>query len=317
MLHTVVSGQRPANHFVSATDEMPVPSPLKIFSADGNDTPALRVGSRLDKFRILRRLGEGGFATVFAAHDMVEDRKVALKIPDHRYVSNSQTLEDLQREVRIMSRLDHPSVLALKDARLIDGHFVMVFPLGEETLADRLERRMSRATAVDYVVQMISAVAYAHQQNVLHRDIKPDNFILFPDQAIQLTDFGLARIERGSHDVSGSGTIGYMSPEQAMGRPSYRSDVFSLGLVIYRTLAGVVPEYPFESLPGFNRLRRGLSQDLVALIRKAIDPAPNKRFRDAVAMHNTMNKIRFPLSDRSVSLRGASSSATVTARRVA
>ena len=193
----------------------------------------------------------------------------------------------------------------------------MVFPLGEETLADRVGRRMARATAVDYVVQMISAVAYAHEQKVLHRDIKPENFILFPGQVIQLTDFGLARIERGSHDVSASGTLGYMSPEQAMGRPSFRSDVFSLGLVIYRVLAGEVPEYPFDSLPGFNRLRRGLSQDFVALIRKAIDPAPKKRFRDAVAMNNAMKKIRFPLTDRSVSVRGVSSFSSATARRVA
>jgi serine/threonine protein kinase len=293
-----------------------VPS-LKIFCGDSDESPRLRIGSRLDKYRILRRLGEGGFATVFAAHDMVEDQKVALKIPDHRYVSNLQTLDDMQREVRIMARMDHPSVLPLKDARIIEGHFVMVFPLGEETLADRLGRRMSRATAVDYIVQMISAVAYAHQQSVLHRDIKPENFILFRDQVIQLTDFGLARIERGGHDASGSGTIGYIAPEQAMGRPSYRSDVFSLGLVIYRTLAGEVPEYPFESLPGFNKLRRGLSKEFVALIRKAIDPSPNKRFRDAVAMNNAVSKIRFPLTNRSVSLRGASSLHTVTARRVA
>jgi serine/threonine-protein kinase len=223
----------------------------------------------------------------------------------------------MQQEVRIIARLDHPCIVPLKDARFIDGHFVMVFPLAEETLADRLERRMSRSTAVDFAVQMIAAVAYAHQQGILHRDIKPDNFVLFPEQVIQLTDFGLARIQRGCHEVSGSGTIGYMSPEQAMGRPSYRSDVFSLGLVIYRTLAGEVPEYPFESLPAFNKLRRGLSQDFVALIRKAIDPSPTKRFRDAVAMHNAVTKIRFPLTNRSVSLRGVSSLDTVTARRVA
>jgi serine/threonine protein kinase len=293
-----------------------VPS-LKIFCGDDDDSPALRVGSRLDKYRILRRLGEGGFATVYAAHDQVEDQKVALKIPDRRYVSNSQTLDDLKREVRIMARMDHPGVLPLKDARFIDEQFVMVFPLGEETLADRMRRRMSRATAVNYIVQMIGSVAYAHQQRVLHRDIKPENFIMFSDQLIQLTDFGLARIERGSHDVSGSGTIGYMSPEQAMGRPSYRSDVFSLGLVLYQTLAGEVPEYPFETLPGFNRLRRGLSKEFVGLIRKAIDPAPKKRFRDAVAMHNAMNKIRYPLTDRSVSIRTASSLNPTAGRHVA
>jgi serine/threonine-protein kinase len=193
----------------------------------------------------------------------------------------------------------------------------MVFPLGGETLEDRLTRRLSRATAIDYVVQMISAVAYAHKQSVLHRDIKPENFVLFPGQIIQLSDFGLARIERAGHGVSGSGTIGYMSPEQAMGRPSYRSDVFSLGLVIYRTFAGEIPEYPFESLPGFNRLRRGLSQEFIALIRKAIDPTPRKRFRDAVAMQNALSKVRFPLSDRSIVVKGTAESGTLSARRVA
>lgn len=295
---------------------MPVPASLKLFSGDDN-RPTLRIGSRLDKYRILRRLGEGGFATVYAAQDMIEDRRVALKIPDSRYVSNTQSLDDIQREVRIMARLDHPCILPIKDARFIDGHFVMVFPLGDETLADRMGRRMAKATTVDYVVQMIRAVAYAHEQNVLHRDIKPENFVLFADQVVRLTDFGLARIERGIHDASASGTLGYMSPEQAMGRPSYRSDVFSLGLVIYRMLAGDIPEYPFDSLPGFNKLRRGLSQDFVALIRKAIEPAPQKRFRDAVAMNNAMDRIRYPLTNRTISLRGVSSLSASSPRRVA
>ncbi|MDG2223484.1 MAG: serine/threonine-protein kinase [Rubripirellula sp.] len=290
---------------------------MNLFCPDGDDLPSLRVGRRLDKYRIQRRLGEGGFATVFAALDMIEDRKVALKIPHGHHVSDENSLTDLQREVRIMAKLDHPCILPLKDARFIDGHFVMAFPLGEETLADRLSRRISRASAIDFIAQMISAVAYAHQKRVLHRDLKPENFILLPGQIIQLSDFGLARLERGSHDVSGSGTIGYMSPEQAMGRPSFRSDVFSLGLVIYRTLAGEVPEYPFDSLPGFNRLRRGLSKEFVALVRKAIDPSPKKRFRDAVAMHNALKKIRFPLTDRSVSLRAGSNPHVITARRAA
>lgn len=297
--------------------ELPVPASLKIFAGDPAKQSPLRIGRRLDKYRIHKRLGEGGFATVYAAQDLIEDRKVALKIPATHYLSNSQSLDDMHREVRIMARMDHPYVLPLKDARFIEGHFVMVFPLGEETLADRLTRRMARSTAIDLIAQMISAVAYAHEQKVLHRDIKPDNFVLFADQTLQLTDFGLARFEKGGHEVSASGTLGYMSPEQAMGKPSYRSDVFSLGLVIYRMLAGEVPEYPFATLPGFSKLRRGMSQDFVAMIRKAIDPAPGKRFRDAVAMNNVMNKIRYPLTDRSVKMRGSSNVSAVTARRVA
>lgn len=274
---------------------------FKIFTNSSDSLPKLRSGSRLGKYRIQKRLGEGGFATVYAAMDTIESRQVAIKIPDDRYVNNTQSLDDLHREVRIMARLEHPGILQLKDAQSVGERFLMVFPLGEETLADRMCRRMSRMLVVDYLVQMVDAVAYAHQARVLHRDIKPENFILFPDRVIRLTDFGLARIESRAFEASGSGTLGYMSPEQAMGQPSYRSDVFSLGLVMYRMLSGELPDYPFEApLPGSSRLRKGVSPELVALIRKSIDPAPRKRFRDAVAMSNALAKIRYPLTDRSV-----------------
>ena len=233
--------------------------------------------------------------------DTIEGRKVAIKIPDDRYVSNTQTMDDLLREVRIMSRLDHPGILQLKDAQYVENQFLMVFPLGEESLADRMARRMSRRLIMDLVFQMVDAVAYAHEHRVLHRDIKPENFILFADRSIRLTDFGLARFESQSYEMSASGTLGYMAPEQAMGHPNLRSDVFSLGLVMYRLLAGALPDYPFEApLPGYQRLRRGVCKDLVALIRKAIDPSPRKRFRDAVAMRNALAKIKSPLTDRSV-----------------
>lgn len=274
---------------------------IKIFTNSNVSRSKLRCGSRLGKYRIQKRLGEGGFATVYAAMDTIEGRQVAIKIPDDRYVSNTQSIDDLHREVRIMARLEHPGILQLKDARSVDERFLMVFPIGDESLADRLCRRMSRLLVVDYLFQMVDAVAYAHERRVLHRDIKPENFILFPDRVIRLTDFGLARIESRAFEASASGTLGYMAPEQAMGRPSYRSDVFSLGLVMYRMLSGELPEYPFEApLPGYSRLRRGVAPELVALIRKAIDPAPRKRFRDAVAMSNALAKIRYPLSDRSV-----------------
>lgn len=271
---------------------------LKIFRGDLDHVNGLRIGSRLGKYRVRRRLGEGGFATVYAAYDVCDHREVALKVPDVRFVTNLQSFDDVKREVQIMAEMDHPSVLQLEDAGFIDGQFVMVFPLGEETLADRLRRRLARSTAVEYVTQMVAAVGYAHEQCVLHRDIKPENFILFPGNDLRLTDFGLARIEAGRHDESASGTLGFIAPEQAMGRPTYRSDVFSLGLVIYRMLSGELPEYPFDApLPGYNRLRRGLSRDFVSLIRKSIDPTPSRRFRDAVAMHNAIKRIKHLLSD--------------------
>ncbi len=315
---TPVTGSFPSDPYSRfSAEESSVAASLKILRGTSEEPRTLRLGARLDKYRLTKRMGEGGFATVYGARDLVLDRNVALKIPELSSDIQAAHLEDLKREVRIVARLNHPGILPLQDARFIDGHFVMIFPLGEETLEDRMTRRMSRSTAIHYIVQMVGALSYAHQQSILHRDIKPENFVLFPDQTIRLSDFGLARIERGGHDVSASGTVGYMAPEQAMGKPGYRSDVFSLGLVIYRMLSGETPEYPFETFPGFNRLRRGVSQDLVSLIRKAIDPNPSKRFRDGAALQNALSRIRFPLTDRSVVIRGAAETGSLSARRVA
>jgi serine/threonine protein kinase len=239
-------------------------------------------------------------------------------VPEEKYVADTASLEDLQREVRIMAKLDHQNIVQLKDARFIDGRFVMVFPLGVESLDTRLQRRMGRETAIDFAQQMVAAVGFAHGNKILHRDIKPDNFILFADNRLKLTDFGLARIQRGRFDHSASGTLGYMAPEQAMGKPTFRSDVFSLGLVLYRMFAGELPSYPFEApLPGTARIKRILSPDYLALIRKAIDPNPTKRFRDAVAMANAMKLIRQPLKETARSKTAATTSKRSSRRRTA
>ena len=100
---------------------------LKIFRGNSDESRPLRLGGRLDKYRLLKRMGEGGFATVYAARDMIVDRHVALKIPQLSDEEQGGSFEDLKREVRIMAKLDHPGILPLQDARFIDGHFVMVF----------------------------------------------------------------------------------------------------------------------------------------------------------------------------------------------
>jgi eukaryotic-like serine/threonine-protein kinase len=291
---------------------------LKIFCGDGEVVRSLRIGSRLDKYRLVKRLGYGGFATVYSALDQIENRHVAIKVPEEKYVADAASLEDLQREVRIMARLEHENIVQLKDARFIDGRFVMVFPLGVESLDSRLQRRMARQTAVEFARQAVTAVAFAHGNKILHRDIKPDNFILFNQNQLRLADFGLARIERRRGNQSASGTLGYMAPEQAMGRPTFRSDVFSLGLVLYRIFSGGLPSYPYEApLPGASRIRRIVAPEFLTLIRKAIDPVPAKRFRDAVAMQNALNLIRHPLRANGSGYKTKSASKRSTRRRTA
>lgn len=243
----------------------------------------LKVKQRLGKYRLERKLGEGGFATVYRALDTIEGVRVALKIPFEHLVT-PELLEDFRKEVRLSASLSHPNILPLKNAEFIGGHFVVAFPLGERTLGDRLQKRISVRLALDFAEQMLSAVAHAHQQKIIHCDVKPENLILFADGRLMLTDFGIAKVAQKTIRASGSGTVGYVAPEQAMGRPSFRSDVFSLGLILYRMLSGQLPEWPFQwPAVGFARLRR-LHPDLVAVVRRAIEVDPRKRYRDATQL---------------------------------
>ena len=163
----------------------------------------IRANSRLDKYRIVRRLGDGAFANVYEAFDTLEGRRVALKIP-HQQTWTTEEFEQFQREVRLAARLDHPNVLSLKNASFIGDYLVMAFPLGVDTLASRLTRRMRRTTSVSLAKQMMDAVAYAHENRLLHCDIKPENFILFEDNRVRLADFGLAKFVRGTIWASGA-----------------------------------------------------------------------------------------------------------------
>lgn len=245
---------------------------------------ALRVRQKLGKYRIGRRLADGGFAAVYEATDTIEGIKVALKIPRQSMV-NPVLLEHFRREVRVIARLEHPNILPLKDASFIEGQFVIAFPLGERTLSERLRSRMSIEKALDLGMQLLEGVAYAHRHRIIHCDIKPENVILFPGERLRLTDFGIAKAAQKTVRGSGTGTVGYMAPEQAMGRPSARSDVFSVGVILYRMLAGFWPEWPFQwPFAGAMTLRRKVHPDLIEVIRRALSIDPRRRYADADQM---------------------------------
>ena len=253
---------------------------------------ALRTRQRLGKYRIDRRLADGGFATVYQATDTVEGLRVALKVP-HPALVNREMLDDFRQEVRLTARLEHPHILPLKNADFIDGHFVVAFPLGDCSLADRLTHRMSHRVALELTGQMLEGVAYAHSMNVIHCDIKPENLILFPENHLCLSDFGIAKVAQKTVLASGSGTIGYAAPEQAMGKPSFHSDVFSLGLIIYRMFSGRLPEWPFDwPPPGYDRLQRRVHPKLIDMARRAIDINPRHRYRDAEQMFSAFRRLR-------------------------
>ncbi len=250
------------------------------------DSSQLRARQRLGKYRIERRLAQGGFAYVYQALDTIEGVRVALKMP-HQYNVTASMLDTFQREARLVAKLDHPNILPLKDASFIDGRFVITCRLGERTLADRLKNRIAFDTALQLIEQMIDGVAYAHRNKIIHCDIKPENMILLSDGRLQLMDFGIAKVAQRTivktMIASGSGTVGYMAPEQAMGRPSARSDVFSLGLIAYKILTGHLPEWPFDwPHSGYATLKRKVHPDLIAVIRRSLEMRPIHRYRDAI-----------------------------------
>ncbi len=258
----------------------------------------LKARQKLGKYRIERRLADGPLAAVYQAFDTIHGLRVALKIP-HRRMMDDYFLADFRKEVRVLAKLDHPNILPIHNACFIDGLFVIAMPLGEDTLGARLQRRISTAKALDYTAQILAAVAHAHEARIIHCDIKPDNFILFPGDRLRLTDFGFSKLARRRIEASGSGTVGYVAPEQAMGRPVLASDVFSVGLILCRMFSGSLPHWPYDwPPPGAARLRQKLHPDMVALIQRAIEVKPARRYHDGMQMLAAFERIRQPAAVR-------------------
>jgi serine/threonine protein kinase len=263
-----------------------------VIAAAAMATNGLKPRQKIGKYRIEKRLGEGGFAAVYRAYDTIQGIRVALKVP-HAALITHEVLDEFRREVRTTSQLEHDNILQIKDASIIDDRLVIVLPLGERTLDDRLRSRFSLETILSISGQLLDAVAYAHRNHVIHCDIKPENIILFSSQRIRLTDFGIAKVAQRTIRGSGTGTVGYMAPEQAMGKPSMRSDVFSIGLIMYRMLSGHWPEWPFLwPGPGYARLKARVHPELLNVLKKATDPNPRKRYADAVQFQTAVAKTR-------------------------
>ncbi len=245
-------------------------------------TTLLKARQKIGKYNILGRIASGPLADVYRAYDTVHKMRVALKIPKSGDYSGH---EEFLHEVQVATRLNHPNILSVLNASYIDDRFVIAMELGGESLANRIERRTSNARAIDLAAQALAALAHAHERKIIHCDIKPENFILFPGNQLKLADFGFAKISLRTIKASGSGTIDYIAPEQAMGRPKFQSDVFSLGLVLYRLFSGKLPEWPFAwPMPGHDRLSARVRPEFVAMLKKAIQLDPAKRYRNAMQM---------------------------------
>ncbi len=254
-----------------------------------------------DRYRIERELGSGGMATVYLAHDVKHDRKVALKVmrPELSAILGG---ERFLREIKITAKLNHPHILPLLDSGEAGGFLFYVMPYVEgESLRDRLnrEKQLPIPDALKIAGEMADALSFAHDHNVIHRDIKPENVLLEAKHAV-VADFGVARAieEAGETRLTETGisigTPAYLSPEQASGERELdgRSDIYALGCVLYEMLAGqppftgptaesIVHQHLTAEPPSVTRLRPSVPDAVFSTVTRSLAKARADRHQTA------------------------------------
>jgi serine/threonine-protein kinase len=265
-------------------------------------------GALQDRYTLDRIIGSGGMAVVFSARDIARERPVAIKVMRPEVADSVATARFL-REILWSSRVQHPHIVPLLDSGEAAGFPYAVMPLIEgETLASRLARApaIPLGEAMRYAGQVASALAYAHQKGIVHRDIKPENILLSHGYAL-VADFGIARALGLASEVPLTapgmpiGTLAYMSPEQAMGRPDVdgRADIYSLACVVYEMLAGR-PAHDSESIqrllmqrgaaspPPLGTVRPDVPARVADAVNRSLSADPAERIQTAEAFADAM-----------------------------
>ncbi|MBA3233420.1 MAG: serine/threonine protein kinase, partial [Propionibacteriales bacterium] len=199
------------------------------------------------RYRIINKIGSGGMADVYCAEDTQLGRRIALKLLYRRFAEDAEFVERFRREASSAAGLQHPNVVQVFDRGEWDGTYYIAMELLEGRNLKQVVRdhgALEPALAVDIVIQILKAARFAHRRGIVHRDIKPHNVIVDDEGRAKVTDFGIARASSSDMTETGSimGTAQYLSPEQAQGQPvDARSDLYSIGIVLYELLTGAVP----------------------------------------------------------------------------
>jgi serine/threonine-protein kinase len=243
----------------------------------------------LGKYRLERRIGEGASATVWQARDQIEGRRVALKVVSPAVLEEFGR-EAVEAEARIAAQLDHPRIAMIRNADWIEGFFVLATDLARSSLDRSGSIRRSPERILSVILDVADGLAHAHSRGLIHRDIKPANILLYDDRRARLADFGTARIGHArTRMMTEAGTMGYMAPEQAYGRPRFASDVFSLALTAYELWAGVLPSWPFDwPLDGADRFEKRCPKFVQPVLRRGLALDLDRRFADGVEFHRAL-----------------------------
>ncbi len=262
------------------------------------------IPSQIGRYRVQRLLGRGAMGVVYAAHDPVIDRPVAIKLVRVDLLSGEDRedfLARFRREAQAAGRCMHPNIVAVYDFSMHEGNPFLAMEYVEGlSLADRLRQsgRIAPDAAVQLVLQVLDALGLAHMAGVVHRDVKPANILLVSDHQVKMTDFGIARFDNTDQTRHGAiiGTPSYMSPEQCRGDPvDARTDVFSTGAVLYEMLTGerpfgrggttqVIYRLMHEEPPAIVTPHPAVPPALTAVLRRALAKRVEARFPSAQAM---------------------------------
>jgi tRNA A-37 threonylcarbamoyl transferase component Bud32 len=254
------------------------------------------------RYRLESKLGSGGMSTVYLALDEVLDRPVAVKLLHREISEEADQLERFRREARAAARLSHPNLVGVIDAGEDDGRPYIVFEYIEgRTLKRQIQDQgpLPVDEAVAYAIEIGRGLTAAHARKLVHRDVKPQNVLIDPDGRAKVTDFGIARsLEQKGMTATGRvlGTTDYVSPEQAMGEDvDERSDVYSLGVVLYEMLTGDVPfqaetqvgvamKHVNEPMPDVQVKRREVSAVVASVVDRATTKDPRDRYSTVAEM---------------------------------
>jgi serine/threonine protein kinase len=278
------------------------------------------IGQTLGSYRVLEALGSGGMGDVYLAEDQRLGRRVALKVLPPGMAAQPETIQRFEREARAIASLSHPGIVVLHSLEEADGlRFLTMEHVEGETLNRAIPPRgFALQPLLPLAIALTDAVSAAHRQGILHRDLKPENVMLTAEGRLKVLDFGLAKlaaapddIDRTTHETRSVtrdgwivGTLAYMSPEQAQGLPvDQRSDIFSLGILLYEMATG---ERPFkggtnlavlssvlkDTPPAASDLRDDIPKALARMIQRALEKRPEDRYQSTIDLRRDLEDLK-------------------------
>jgi eukaryotic-like serine/threonine-protein kinase len=277
--------------------------------------PEEMVGQTLGHYRILRPLGQGGTAIVFLAQDIHLQRDVAIKVFQPREDDTQDFLRRFAREARVLAQLDHPNILPVYEYGEEDTLAFLVMPhMAGGSLRDWLRRRdaVPAPETIQLLSQMLSALQYAHERNLIHRDIKPGNMLFKADGTLMLSDFGLVKVLAGEGGATSllndsasitaqelTGTPDYMAPEQIQGKVVPASDIYAIGVVLYEMLTGshlfaadnyigVLVKHMYEQPRPVRDINPQISPELESVVMRALYKEPARRYQHPAEMRQAL-----------------------------